>query len=118
MCVRTGAAASKRADLRSWLLVPLLLCAACAQNPRVETPERAPPIVTKQRVLSEDEGGPLLKSALEDYKNDAAVRELVSAVRHYSSAPLTTGNRVGVLIDGPNTYAAIESELKDRKSVV
>ncbi len=110
--MRTGATASKRAGLAPWLLAPLALCAACAPNPRVETPERAPPIVTKQRVLSEDEGGPLLKSALEDYKNDAAVRELVSAVRHYSSAPLTTGNRVGVLIDGPNTYAAIESELK------
>jgi cardiolipin synthase len=95
-----------------WLLAPLALCAACAQNPRVEPPERAPPIVTRQRTLSEEEGNPLLKAALEDYKNDAGVRELVSAVRQYSSEPLTAGNSVGVLIDGPNTYASIESELK------
>ena len=33
-------------------------------------------------------------------------------MRRYSSAPLTTGNRVDVLIDGPNTYAAIEADLK------
>jgi cardiolipin synthase len=63
-------------------------------------------------VLSEAEGGPLLKAALEDYRNDAEVRELVSSVRSFSSEPLTTGNRVGALIDGPNTYAAIEADLK------
>ncbi|MBM0106093.1 cardiolipin synthase [Steroidobacter sp. S1-65] len=94
------------------LLIPLALSAACAQNPQVETPERTPPIVTRQRALSEHESDPLLKAALEDYKNDAQVRELVSAVRRYSSAPLTTGNRVGVLIDGPQTYASIEADLK------
>lgn len=63
-------------------------------------------------MLSEDEGDPLLKAALDDYNNDAEVRELVSAVRTHSSAPLTSGNRVDVLIDGPNTYASIESALK------
>lgn len=90
----------------------MALSVACAQNPQVEPPERTPPIVTRQRALSEDESDPLLKAALEEYKNDARLRELVSAVRRYSSAPLTTGNRVGVLIDGPQTYAAIESELQ------
>lgn len=110
--MRAGATASKRPDLRSWLFVPLALCAACAQNPRIQTPERTPPIVTKQRTLSADEGDPLLKAALEEYNDNPAVRELVSAVRRYSSAPVTTGNRVSVLIDGPNTYASIESDLK------
>ncbi|MFC4313481.1 cardiolipin synthase [Steroidobacter flavus] len=74
-----------------------------------------PPIVSKQRVLSEDESDPLLKAALEEYKGDAAVRELVTAVRQSSSMPLTSGNRVGALIDGPQTYAAIEAELKTAK---
>ncbi len=63
-------------------------------------------------MLSEDEGDPLLRAALEEYKSDAAVRELVAEVRRNSSMPLTSGNRVGALIDGPQTYAAIESELK------
>lgn len=63
-------------------------------------------------MLSEDEGDPLLRSALDEYKNDAAVRELVSAVRSYSSEPLTAGNRVGVLIDGPQTFTSIEASLK------
>lgn len=63
-------------------------------------------------MLSEDESDPLLQAALEDYKSDAAVRELVTSVRQQSSMPLTAGNRVGALIDGPQTYAAIEAELR------
>lgn len=63
-------------------------------------------------MLSEDESDPLLKSALEEYQGDAAVRELVAALRRHASMPLTGGNRAGALIDGPQTYAAIETDLK------
>lgn len=102
-----------RHSLKSWLFfIPLGLCASCAQNPRVEPPGQTPPIVARQRVLTQDEGDPLLRSALDEYKNDEAVRELVGAVRRYSSAPLMSGNRVGVLIDGPQTFTSIEAELK------
>lgn len=95
-----------------WLLVAGL-CASCVtRNPRVEAPEETPPIVAKQRALSEDAGDPLLQSALDEYKDNVAIRELVDAVRRYSFAPLTSGNRVSALIDGPQTYAAIEAELK------
>ena len=71
-----------------------------------------PPIVARQRELSQDAGDKVLQAALERYKDDAAVRELVESVRRYSSAPLTTGNRVSVLIDGPQTYSAIEATLR------
>jgi cardiolipin synthase len=91
----------------------LILCAACAaQNPRYQPAEQMPPIVARQRELSEDAGDKVLQAALERYKDDAAVRELVDSVRRYSSAPLTTGNRVNVLIDGPQTYSAIEAALR------
>lgn len=66
-------------------------------------------------MLSEDESDPLLRSALEEYKNDAAVRELVDSVRRNSSAPLMSGNDVRVLIDGPQTYASIETELRQAR---
>jgi len=96
-----------------WITLPLILCAACvAQNPRVEPPEKMPPIVARQRELSEDAGDKLLQRALERFKDDAAVRELVQAVRGASSAPLTAGNRVSVLIDGPQTYSSIEDALR------
>jgi cardiolipin synthase len=93
-------------------MVPLALSASCVtRNPRVEPPEQKPPIVARQRALSEDESDPLLRSALEEYKDKTAVRELVDSVRSHSSEPLMSGNQVGVLIDGPQTYASIESEL-------
>lgn len=99
--------------LASWITLPLVLCAACvAQNPRVEPPEKMPPIVARQRELSQDAGDKVLQAALEQYKNDAAVRELVDSIRRYSTAPLTTGNRVSVLVDGPQTYSAIEAALR------
>ncbi len=100
--------------LARWLLLAALgLCVSCAtQNPRVEPPAQMPPIVARQRELSEGAGDPLLQAALEEYKNDAAVRELVDAVRRYSTAPLTTGNRVKILVDGPETFAAIEAAMR------
>jgi cardiolipin synthase len=71
-----------------------------------------PPIVARQRVLPEEATDPVLRAALDEYKNDGAVRELVDAVRRYSSEPLTTGNQVKVLVDGPETYAAIEASMR------
>jgi cardiolipin synthase len=94
------------------LLAALGLCASCAQNPRVQAPEETPPIVAREQVLPQAATDPLLRQALDEYKNDAGVRELVDAVRRYSSSPLTTGNQVRVLVDGPETYAAIEASMR------
>jgi cardiolipin synthase len=91
----------------------LILCAACvAQNPRYQPAEEMPPIVARQRELSADAGDKVLQAALEQYKDDTAVRELVDSIRSYSSEPLTTGNRVNVLVDGPQTYSAIEAAIR------
>jgi len=96
----------------------LSLCASCAQNPHVETPQETPPIVARQQELPEQATDPLLRQALDEYKNDAGVRELVAAVRRYSSSPLTTGNQVKVLVDGPETYAAIEAAMRDARRYI
>jgi cardiolipin synthase len=91
----------------------LILCAACvAQNPRVRTAEQMPPIVGRQRELPKDVGDKVLQAALEQYKDDAAVLELVDSVRPLFNCALTTGNRVDVLVDGPQTYSAIEAALR------
>ncbi|HKS58893.1 MAG TPA: hypothetical protein VJS12_26615, partial [Steroidobacteraceae bacterium] len=99
-------------------LAALGLCASCAQNPRVQPPAETPPIVTRQQVLPEAATDPLLRAALDEYKDDAGVRELVDAVRRYSSSPLTTGNQVKVLVDGPQTYDAIEAAMRDAKRYI
>ncbi len=74
-----------------------------------------PPIVTRQRELSQDAGDKALQAALETYKSDAAVIELVDSIRRFSSQPLTTGNRVSVLVDGPQTYSALEAALREAR---
>jgi cardiolipin synthase len=77
-----------------------------------------PPIVTRQRTLSEDAGDKALQAALEQYKDDTAVLRLVDSIRSYSSAPLTTGNRVSVLIDGPQTYSALQEALRAARRTI
>lgn len=92
------------------------LCAACvALDPKTEAPEQTPPIVTKQRALSDDAGDKLLQRALEEYKNDKAVRELIDEVRRHASAPMTSGNKASVLVDGPQTFSSIEQALQSAR---
>ena len=43
---------------------------------------------------------------------------LVNAVRQNAGAPLTTGNHVDVLVDGPRTFAAIEKAITEAKHSV
>ena len=98
------------------LTVIIALVASCvATNPDVERPDSPAPIVTKQRVLSDDASDRVLQQALDDYKNDAALQQLIDSVRSYASAPLVAGNRVDVLIDGPQTYASIEKAMESAR---
>jgi cardiolipin synthase len=92
------------------------LCASCvALDPRTEPSSETPPIVTKQRELTEDAADKLLKRALDEYRNDAQIGKLIDEVRRYSSQPLTAGNRVSVLVDGPQTFDSIEKSLQSAR---
>lgn len=93
------------------LLATALIAGCVATNPDVDSPRETPPIVTKQRELSADASDRVLQRTLDEYKNDASIRELIDAVRKAASKPLTAGNRVDVLIDGPQTYSAIEQAM-------
>jgi cardiolipin synthase len=95
-----------------WVVTCVALFASCAINPRLERPDATPPIVARERPLAPDASDQLLRAALDVYKNDAERAELIDAVRRYSSEPLMTGNRVEVLVDGPETYDAIEKDLQ------
>jgi cardiolipin synthase A/B len=93
------------------------LCASCvALNPGVESAqESAPPIVTKQRALSADAADRLLQAALEDYQDDADIRNLIEEVRRHAATPLTAGNKASVLVDGPQTFGSIEQSLRSAR---
>lgn len=93
-------------------VVAAAVIASCAVSPRTDEPSGTPPIVTKQRALSEDAGDRVLQRALEEYRKDPAVLDLIDEVRRAATTPLTAGNKVDVLVDGPQTYAAIERAMQ------
>lgn len=75
----------------------------------------APPVVTPDRTVSAAEAEALLDSALKEYADDASVQRLIASVREASTAPLTAGNAVQALVDGPQTFAAIEASVAEAK---
>jgi len=83
-------------------------------NPDVAPPKETPPLVAKQHPLPANDGDRILQAALAEY-DDPQLRELVDEVRRYAARPLTTGNRVDVLIDGPQTFDSIEQALTSAK---
>jgi cardiolipin synthase A/B len=103
---------TQRCGRAALLFLCFSLCASCVtQDPKVEESPQAPPIVAKQHVLPPATSDKVLEAALGEYGDDAAVRTLIDSVRSYASAPLTVGNRVSTLVDGPQTFAAIRAAL-------
>jgi cardiolipin synthase A/B len=95
------------------LAAALLFCSGCATHGlQVTEPEAVPPIVARHRALAPQASEQVLDGALGEYGRDTAVRELIEAVRAHASAPLTTGNRVTALVDGPQTFAAIRTAVR------
>lgn len=88
--------------------------ASCASLD-VGEPLEPPPIVSRHRALSAAESERLLNSALAEFRDDAAVRQLIDAVRARASTPLTAGNRVTILLDGPQTFDAIRKAVSAAK---
>jgi cardiolipin synthase A/B len=98
-----------------WTVLPVLLallCAGCVTPPPdLSAPKQAPPIVARQQVLPSIASEKLLETALGEFADDAEVRALIDSVRAHSSAPLTAGNKVTALVDGPETFAAIRAAI-------
>ena len=95
------------------LLLNCVLGTGCAiHDLEYIEPGESPPVVSKHEVLPPEAAAELLESALKEYADDPKVRELVKAVRAASTAPLTAGNDVRPLVDGPQTFSAIEEAVR------
>lgn len=57
--------------------------------------------------LSDAASQRVLNAALDEYRNDARAIDLIDSVRRHSTQPLSVGNRVTALVDGPATFASI-----------
>ncbi len=100
------------------VLTSALLTSCVTQNVRNARPVRTPPIVAAQGALAPAKADALLGSSLGDLGDDPAVRALVEDVRHHTSAPLSAGNLVTLLIDGPRTFESIRSAIQSARHFV
>lgn len=110
----TAPALIKRSGWASFSILVCVLMAACAtQNPRVPEPaQQTPPIVVKEHPLPPAAEDRVLDAALGEYADKPAIGALIDAVRTHSPSPLTTGNQVKPLVDGPETFGAIRAAVR------
>ncbi|HMN44947.1 MAG TPA: cardiolipin synthase [Povalibacter sp.] len=93
--------------------VALLCCACAAPKARpVDPAAAAPAVVVATGALSDARGERLIERRLGDEYDDPHVRELIDAFRAQAEAPLVAGNRVNLLIDGPQTLQAIRKAIE------
>lgn len=97
---------------RLWATLLCSICAACA-SPRLlpENEAGAPaPVVTPAGRVSERSAARLLDHHL-GTAEDPQLQALIAAFREQALAPLITGNRVQLLIDGPQTLQAMRQAI-------
>jgi len=91
-----------------------LSCVACTTpkvTARTGPTDVGPAILAAQGALSERRGERLVESRLGADQDDPHVRELIASVRVQADAPLVAGNRLTLLIDGPQTLAAMRKAI-------
>ena len=95
-----------------------VVAAACVSlHTRPYTPGTVlPQLIGTRGPIAESEASAILEKTLG--ARSQADEALVSAVRQNAGAPLMTGNRVELLIDGPQTFAAIEKAIAGAKHSV
>ncbi|MGH8178106.1 MAG: cardiolipin synthase [Steroidobacter sp.] len=88
-------------------------CVACA-SPRVRSPAQAAeaPIIAADGAVSARRAERLVVQRLEPAQDTDHVHELIEAFRAQSRTPLVAGNRVALLIDGPQTLNAIRRAIE------
>lgn len=93
--------------------VALSCCACAAPRARPVDPEApAPAIVVPAGALSASLGERLIERRVGDEYDDPHVRELIDTFRAQAESPLVAGNRVNLLIDGPQTLQAIRRAIE------
>lgn len=95
-------------------LLTASLCSSCATPAvrQVESGAAVLPVVAAGGALSERGSERLVEKRLGPQQGDEHVRELIAAFRGQAHTPLVADNRVSLLIDGPQTLAAIRKAIE------
>jgi cardiolipin synthase len=98
----------------------LLVCASCASPAALSsrtalTETVKAPIVTGAGTLSPRASERAVEQRLHDRHETEHVREMIDAFRERAAAPLVAGNRVALLVDGPQTLNAIRNAIENAR---
>lgn len=90
------------------------LCSSCATPTvrQIELGTSVQPVVAAGGALSKVSGERLVEKRLGPQQDDEQVRELIATFREQADTPLVAGNHVSLLIDGPQTLAAIRRAIE------
>ena len=105
------------AAVRSWAMAVLALASTACTTARLpttsdESAELVAPIIATSGALNERAAERLVESRLGEHQDDPHVAELIEAFRQSARAPLIAGNRVSLLIDGPQALGAIRAAIE------
>lgn len=111
--IRSGASAHRAARI-PFLLLATALCSSCATPAvrHVELGDSVLPVMAAGSALSKAGGKRLVERRLGPQQDDEHVLELITAFREQADTPLVAGNHVSLLIDGPQTLAAIRKAIE------
>ncbi len=99
------------------ILFVVALLGACA-GPPARTPAAAQPVVSATGPLPAKAGEALLDRRLEQHADDPHVQALIDAFRAQAKAPLVAGNRVTLLVDGPQTLGALRAAIETARHYI
>jgi cardiolipin synthase A/B len=96
--------------------VILLTCTSCA-SPRVRPAQEltATPLVTSKGAVSAPVAEKVVDARLAPRYDTDEVREVVEAFRQQAGTPLVVGNRVTLLVDGPQTLGAMRHAIESAR---
>jgi cardiolipin synthase len=97
------------------LLILLATCTSCT-SPQVRSDEHAPaPILTAYGALPPARADATVDARLAPRYDNEEVRAMVEAFRQQAGTPLVAGNRIALLVDGPQTLEAIRRAIDSAK---
>ncbi|MGE5790256.1 MAG: phospholipase D-like domain-containing protein [Syntrophaceae bacterium] len=99
----------------------LVLGSGCATLPTVskvidEAPTREPPqILSAKGLLSPEKSKALMERLKQTVPQTDMLQRFSAVIESVSGSPLTSGNKVTLLIDGPDTYAAMFKAMENAR---
>ena len=105
-----------------WLSLSILSLSGCASLPNVsekiqEAPvsQKSPQILSAKGLLSPKQSKALMERLQRSVDPTDILQRYIAVIESVSESPLTKGNKVTLLVDGPATYAAMFKAIENAR---